>query len=129
MIGDDAGVEVMFEADILNDNGEDVAFTEYFFRERVVEGVGGEFLADVEVLAFDHGHHHAHHVMPAKDAMGKDHVDGGLNTISNFREQAIRHDIQTENNIAIDAGNILVVDPDNLADMGNIPMVLGALAL
>lgn len=82
MIGDDAGVEVMFEPDILNDNGEDVAFTEYFLRMGVVEGIGGEFLTDVEVLASDHGHHHAHHVMSAKDAMREDHINGGLNTIS-----------------------------------------------
>ena len=129
MIGDDAGVEVMFETDILNDNGEDVAFTEYLFGMGVVEGIGGEFLADVEVLAFDHGHHHAHHVVSTKDTMGKDHVDGGVDTISYFREETIGQDFKTKNNRTIDTRNILVVDPDNLADCGDIPVVLGAFSL
>ena len=89
MIGHNTGVEVMFETDILNDNGEDVAFTEYLFGMGVVEGVGGEFLADVEVLAFDHGHHHTHHVMSTKDTVGKDHVNSGFDAISYFRKEAV----------------------------------------
>lgn len=84
MIRDNTCVEFMFEADVFNHNWEDVALTENFFGMGVIKGISREFLTDVKVLAFDHGHHHTHHIVPAKHAMRKDHVNGGFNTISHF---------------------------------------------
>ena len=129
MIRDDTQIEVMFKTNVFNCDGHNVAFAKDFFGDGVKEGVGGEFLSDLKMFAFHDGHHHAHHIMMTKHTMRKDHVNDGVDTISYFREQAFRKNIQNKNHRTIGPRNNMIMNPEYPFNRRHVAIFFCAFAL
>jgi len=122
-------VEVILKTHIVNHNTNNIPLAHNSLRTGVIERIGGEFLADLEVFTLDKGHHHAQNMVMAKHPMWENHVHNRIKIITYFWQYTLCQNLDKEKDKPSGPLDVLVIYFCNPFDIDDITIITRALPL